>query len=446
MKAAPFAVVAFALTLSGCAAVQQGAQQRYAELAAGALPVLLCEAPDLEQCKPLNGVSIAGDTVKIDEHELRAAIPDNALRSLQVSCARPTNVTVFEDCNFRGRVATYQCLPTEQKKVQTLEVRHFGPLAGKISGIAFSERGGAGVAAVDHAAVPLWQASIGGKTPADLVAEGVAMQLAGASGTMTAADRLALADAATLIPQCRVPAASGASAAGALASSTPISTQIYWTDEVNIPPETPVPRPDGAAPMLSRGCLDPTDLAYRRRDLLVIRHSARLRVNYPLPEVSVDQPEYAIEMIWYFDPAIRAEAGPNRTNAVALEVVKSAWTVDGQSVWDIVDNNTPVGWFADLVGLEIGPADAIANAVRDSVAGAGDQVACSILRAVKDGGDAIVSGGGTAVLSDRSRITFGYDTADPNVPGSVPCNARASSRYACGHYRSTPPTIVLHRN
>ena len=83
------------------ATCQQWAQDVTAQRKAGKLLVLLCAGPNLDRCQGFADIDVSNETVKLDDHEIRARLGNDPVRSLQVSCGRPTSIVVWELCNFR---------------------------------------------------------------------------------------------------------------------------------------------------------------------------------------------------------------------------------------------------------------------------------------------------------------------------------------------------------
>jgi hypothetical protein len=410
--------------LASCEDLERISEERLRSARAGELSVLLCRAPQLENCTAVDGISVAPGVAKLDEHELAAHIPDNQLRSFQVGCGRPTSVILYENCNFTGQVAAYQCIPDAQNPIHTIEEPHLGPLAGRVSAIAFSERGRAdGVARLEHAEVPFWPV---GTSPDPAMTFGTAINATLTGGGAPATGPLN-ATALDLIPQCGGLGGGGAGATGVLSART-IATRIFWTDDLNVPIEIP-PRREGDERLFRAACLVPDDANFARGNLLAIHHAARIRVSV----LGIGAPEYAVGMYWYFRPEIRQlPSGPR----VFLTPVRSSWSVGGQSGWDILDGLIP------NIGFEPGPADAIDDALSSTVPGAAGGIACAVLNSVRTAGNAVVSGAGDAILTNRDRVSFVYDAPPSSPPGGVPCNAL--SGHPCGDYRSALPTLVLH--
>jgi hypothetical protein len=402
------------LPLGACASLQQTARRQADFYRAGNLTVLLCDKPSLDGCQAVPGISVASGTAKLDQFELPAHVrgdsPTRALRSFQVICGRPTSVVLYEACNFQGRVAAYHCAPAPGDVSGILEVNHLGSLAGKVGAISFSDE--TQTTDTMHTAIPL-------VTGPGLISAAVTAAFAG--GGMAATPP---AGSCPLIPQC-CPTGGGAGGAGGggAAGITVVarSTDVFWTDAVNVAVELPPPDDENAR--LSRACLVRGDSNWERTDLLAVVHRMR---------VTAGPNTYPVALSWYFEPTL-ARGTP------VFRVHKTHFRVYGTSFpGSVLDS-----WLGDLVGLS--PQERLEDGIARAMASSGRSIACGILAAVNTAANATIAGGGAAVLTGNTRANFTYDLPPGTSPPTVFCNGIRTPVAGCDHYRAVPPTLILHK-
>ncbi len=401
------------LTLPGCASAR-GLANFYR---AGNLTVLLCDKPSLDGCQGLGGVNVSAGTVKFDQFELPAHVRGgtgaSALRSLQVVCGRPTAVVLYEHCNFQGRVAAFHCAPAPGDVSGILEVPHLGALAGKVGAVAFSDE----TQTTDtlHTAIPL-------VTAPGLLSAAITAAIAGGGGAAAPPP----AGSCPLIPQCCPPAGGGGGGGGAAAGPSAVvarSTDVFWTDALNVGIELPPPDDENAR--VSRAaCLTRADSNWERTDLLAVVHRMT---------ITAGPNSYPVVLSWYFEPTL-ARGTP------VLRLHRSHVRVYGTSFpGSILD-----GWLGNLVGLS--PQERLQDGIPRAMATGGRGIACGILAAVNAAANAAVTGGGAAVLTGNTRATFTYDLPPGTSAGTVFCNAIRTPVAGCDHYRAALPTLVLHKD
>ena len=331
--------------LAGCQAAESAADF-YQQ---GNLTVLLCDRPDLDGCEFLDTVNVSDGPVRVNSEDFPAAIGDDNLQSLSVTCGQPTLVLAAETCNVRGRIAAFHCQPGE-----TLEVNSLGDLAGEVSALVFSEE--TQTDDLQHTAVDLSEA-------VSPLHSGISFALVGfetgSSGTDTSAN-------CSLIPQC-------CQVEGEDEDGTPIeevfpgATEVYWTQPVNISTEIAV----ALSQLDNCPAPDPTE----HKELIAIAHHTEVDLGL-LPS------NYDVSMYWYFEPII------DSLGLVELDVAETRLHVED-------------GFFRDQVLRGIGA----------EMQSAGDQIACQILSEIKSQADQTLQGAGEAILTDNVRL--GLTIADP---------------------------------
>lgn len=389
------------LISTGCSGLQEAADNMADFYAQGNITVQLCSKPGLEGCEFLGSVNVAGPTVKWNTVDLPAAIGDDNLRSMLVVCGRPTTVIAYEHCNFRGRLARFQCAAGSQ-----LEVQHMGALAGKVSSLVFSE---AFSDDPNQAPLALLHIPVDLATDADMdsIPEAVALLRSGISGAIAGTPIPGGGGAAdcNVLPQCCGSTGSGGGGgSGGIDSATPLSTRVYWTEPQNVFVEaiTELTQVDQ--------CSAPVAAEDAGKQLLAVGHSTRL-------DVDGWAFDYGIDLHWYLEPVLGL--GADGVTSGVLRLQPYGWTV----------------WVED--GLL---HDRIFDGIGSQMNTAARSLACGILSGIEAAAVSTTGlpGAGEALLTGNQRFTWSF--ASP-----VPCNPLAAARGACGDYVATPPTLVMHK-
>ncbi|MDD5035426.1 MAG: hypothetical protein PHE55_11790 [Methylococcaceae bacterium] len=402
------------ICLSGCPALQQIAQSQAQFYGDGNLTVLMCTRPGLNDCQSVSGINISGDVVKMDNFELPESIVNTGLRSFQVTCGRPTSITLYEKCNFRGDIAVYHCAPASGQSIGTLDVNQLGGLTGKVSGIALSDETSKDLT---DTAIPLITA------PAQ-ISNAITQTLTGNGGAMSNRSGYC-----PLINECCAVETIGSGGQDRPDAIIPNSTEVFWTEANNVGNE--LPRQEDDSDHLSRSCLTRDDGSlWSRKNLLGIQHRMTIRAGGS---------DYPVVLSWYLEPKLIRDPDPRSNNqgTLSLPLYQTHYRVySTQFPGSVLD-----GWIGRLVNFS--PQGRLENGISSALQAGGRTLACEILAGIKDEADRTVSGAGEAVLTKNKRITWTYKQTP--TQGETTCNLNKPNLSSCTNYRSVAPTLVLHK-